>query len=197
MGVMIEDIHTKTTDNKQTDEELFERIQGNDQQAFAILYERYNRRLYSYCLRMLSSPQKAEDVFHDVIMKMYHNKDSFHGGSFGKWIFTIARTSCLNAIRNEKYTVDVTAMEEYFLVENDSRNPMDTELLHRSLHKAISDLPQEFREVLVLKQFNDFAYADIAEMLDISVSLAKVRVFRAIKMLQKQLSPLIQDLNDE
>ncbi len=175
------------------DEELFAMVQENDQQAFSVLYERYNRRLYSYCLRMLGSHAAAEDIFHDVFVKVYDNRQSFRGGSFVKWLFTIGRTTCLNAIRDRKHADDVNDLKD-LLVGSDSSKTGENLFVREALRKAIAGLPPEFREVLILKQFNEYSYDEISDITGISISLAKVRVFRAIKMLQKTLAPYLRDV---
>jgi RNA polymerase sigma-70 factor (ECF subfamily) len=67
-------------------------------------------------------------------------------------------------------------------------------LLRQALHKAISQLPDEFREALSMKYFDDLPYEDIASALDITVALAKVRVFRAKKLIQQTMSTIIDEL---
>ena len=67
-------------------------------------------------------------------------------------------------------------------------------LLTEELQKAINQLPVEFKEALELRYFDDLSYEDIAETLEISLSLAKVRVFRAKKQLTKIMSPILDEL---
>ncbi len=176
-----------------SDEELFVRVQNNDTRAFSILYERYDRRLYSYCLRMLANPEAAEDIFHDVWVKVHDNRHSFKGGSFAKWLFTIGRTTCLNAIRDKKYAEDIDKMKDY-LMGNDATKTGENVFIREALLKAIANLPHEFREVLEYKHFKEFSYEEISELTGITISLAKVRVFRAIKMLQKAMAPYLRDV---
>jgi RNA polymerase sigma-70 factor (ECF subfamily) len=67
-------------------------------------------------------------------------------------------------------------------------------MLKQALHNAIAQLPEEFREALEMKYFDDLPYEDIATSLGITLSLAKVRVFRAKKMIQEQMSTIISEL---
>lgn len=168
-------------------------VQNNDQDAFSVLYNRYSRKVYSYCLRMISDEALAKDIFHDVMMAVFESRHSFKGGNFAKWLFTIARTRSLNAIRNRKHTQDITEMESW-------REFAETEeveeklFVNELLHKGIARLPEELKEALILRHFEDYSYAEIAEMTGVSLSLAKVRVFRAIKMIQKKLSPYLREM---
>ena len=175
------------------DEELFALVQKNDQDAFSVLYSRYSRKIYSYCLRMIGEEAPAKDIFHDVMIAAFENRNSFKGGSFAKWLFTIARTRSLNAIRNRKHTQDITEMESW--QEFAETEEIEEKLfVNELLYKGIARLPEELKEALILRHFEDYSYAEIAEMTGVSLSLAKVRVFRAIKMIQKKLSPYLREM---
>jgi RNA polymerase sigma-70 factor, ECF subfamily len=175
-----------------SDEELFTLVRtANDEQAFQALYRRYDKRVYSYCLRALGSHEEAQDVFQIVSMTIYDKRDRFIDGSFAAWLFTITRNMCLKAIRNRKHTVELN--DDVYGPESDESHSQDF-MLTKALHDAIAQLPDEFREALELKYYDDLPYEDVAETLGITLSLAKVRVFRAKKLLQKILSPILDEL---
>lgn len=176
-----------------SDEELFFRVQDNDQSAFSTLYTRYARSLYRYCLKMIGDEALAKDTFHDIVVLVFESRASFKGGSFAKWLFTIARTRSLNALRNRKHTNDITEMESYreFGEYDEKENKL---FVHDLLYRSMDKLPEDLREALVLRHFEDYSYVEIAEMTGISVALAKVRVFRAIKQIQKTLSPYLREI---
>lgn len=175
-----------------SDEAVFALVRDeNDQEAFAVLYRRYNKRVYAYCVRALGNPEDARDVFQSVVLTIYDKRRSFSDGSFAAWLFTITRNMCLKTLRNRKQTSEF--VEELHDTEESGSNSPDF-LLRAELRKAINDLPAEFREALELRYFDDLTYEDIAEALSISVSLAKVRVFRAKKILAKTLSPILDEL---
>lgn len=175
-----------------TDEELFGLIrENNDEQAFRTLFRRYDKRIYAYCLRALGNHEEAEDMFQTISMTVYDKRSSFSDGSFAAWLFTIARNYCLKALRGRKHYAELN--EEMMVGEEDSSHKQDF-LLRAALEKAIAELPDEFREALELKYFDDLAYEDIAKALNIGLSLAKVRVFRAKKLLQQSLSPILNEL---
>lgn len=176
-----------------SDEELFALVRDrNDEQAYRALFRRYDKRLYAYCLRALGSHEEAQDMFQTISLTVYDKRRSFSDGSFAAWIFTIARNSCLKALRQRKLTTEVN--DETYAEPVDTSHTKQDFLLREALMKAIAKLPDEFREALELKYFDDLAYDDIAAALGISVSLAKVRVFRAKKQLQTTLSPILNEL---
>lgn len=175
-----------------SDEEVFAEVRDhNNEQAFKALYRRYDKRIYSYCLRALGSQEDAEDVFQTIVMTIYDKRASFIDGSYAAWLFTITRNTCLKAIRNRKTTTELN--EELHTPESIDGHSSDF-LLKDALQHAISSLPEEYREALELRYFDDLSYEDIAQTLGISVSLAKVRVFRAKKQLTTQLSPILDEL---
>jgi RNA polymerase sigma-70 factor (ECF subfamily) len=94
-------------------------------------------------------------------------------------------------LRGRKHNVEIT--DEVVTVEPEDTHSSDF-LLRQALHKAISQLPDEFREALSMKYFDDLPYEDIAAALDITVALAKVRVFRAKKLIQQTMSTIIDEL---
>lgn len=175
-----------------SDEAVFALVRDeNDQEAFAVLYRRYNKRIYAYCVRALGNPEDARDVFQSVVLTIYDKRQLFIDGSFAAWLFTITRNMCLKTLRNRKQTSEF--VED--LHESEDRNSHSSDFLLRAeLRKAINDLGPEFREALELRYFDDLTYEDIAQALSITVSLAKVRVFRAKKMLAKTLSPILDEL---
>jgi RNA polymerase sigma-70 factor, ECF subfamily len=175
-----------------TDEELFALVRDrNDEEAFRTLFKRYDKRLYAYCLRALGSHEDAQDMFQTISLTVYDKRASFSDGSFAAWLFTIARNSCLKGLRQRKHTVEFT--EDLPPAEEAERHSGDF-MLREALHRAIAELPDEFREALEMKYFDDLPYEDIASTLGITVSLAKVRVFRAKKLIQQSMSSIISEL---
>ncbi len=175
-----------------SDEELFALVRDeNDEQAYRALYRRYDKRIYSYCLRALGNPEDARDVFQTISMTIYDKRQSFIDGSFAAWLFTITRNMCLKTLRNLKHTSEfVEDLHEPDQVESHSQDF----LLRAELRKAINSLPEEFKEALELRYFDDLSYEEIADTLKITVSLAKVRVFRAKKQITKLLTPILDEL---
>lgn len=175
-----------------TDEELFSQVQKNDEQAFRILYRRYNRQIYGFCRRMLGDDKAAEDAFQTVITTVYEKRDTFTGGSFSAWFYAIARNRCIKLLRKEKPKV---RMEDMPGLENSlSHEPQEDTVLRNAIEHAIAALPEDLREAFELRYLDDYQYDKIATILDISLSLAKVRVFRARKIIQKTLSPYLHEL---
>lgn len=180
-----------------TDEELFALVQtDHNEQAFRVLYRRYDKRLFGYCHRVAGTKEGAQDIFQSVITAVFEKREQFHGGSFVAWMFTIARHASLKHTQHIKRSRAFSPLEDYNDVFADASDKTgDDILLREALHKSMRSLSQEFKEVLELRYFEDFSYEEIAGILSISVSLAKVRVFRAKQQLQKSLSPILREMH--
>ncbi len=158
-------------------------------EAFKILYRKYHKQTYRFCLRMLKDKDIAQDAFQETFIKVYENRKQFKGDNFSSWLFAIARNTCLNLIRRRK---EFDSFEEFnYLPNNQKQSDVG---LKDQVAKAISTLPLPFREALLLREYEEHSYKDIAEILGISLSLAKVRVHRAREILRKLLLPIKREL---
>ena len=175
-----------------SDEEVFALVRDkNDENAYKVLFRRFDKRIYAYCLRALSNADDAQDVFQSIFMIVYEKRKSFKDGSFPAWLFTIARNMCLKTLRNRKPTNEF--IEDIHSADEPDSHSKDF-LLKEELHKAIKMLAPEFRDALELRYFDDLSYEDIAATLDIKLSLAKVRVFRAKQQITNLMSPILDEL---
>lgn len=157
-------------------------------EAFHILYSHYSQRIYRFCLRMLGSKEKAEDAFQETFIKVFENARTFRTENFSAWLFTIARHTCLNMIRLEKpyQEVDDNSIKLSYINRDDIG-------LKDFVQKSIMQLPVSLREALLLREYEECSYEDIAQILGITVSLAKVRVHRARLLLKKLLEPIAKE----
>lgn len=181
---------------EKSDEELFELVkEHNDEKAFRVLYRRYDKRLYAYCHRVAGDKVGAQDIFQTVISSVFEKREQFVGGNFVAWLFTIARNASLKFNESTKRSQSHSNIDDYAeLIPDSSDMTGEDTLMKEIVQKAMSKLQHEFREALELRYFEEFSYEQIAEILKISVSLAKVRVFRAKQQLQQILSPYLREL---
>lgn len=176
---------------RKTNEELFALFQQDDERAFDELYSRYHRRLYAYCLAIVRDKELAQDMFQTVMTSVFQSRASFSGGNFEAWIFTIARNLCLKTNRNKKIA---TSIDELANILPDTSDTTDKDVyLSDALHNALHSLPEEFSQPLILRYFGGFSYDEIAEKMNISLSLVKVRIFRAKKLLSSKLQHFITE----
>ena len=196
-----------------TDETLFLQYQHGDDQAFFFIYERYKSSIYAYCAQVLFSVglsrELVEDTFQDVFLRLVQYRHTFNGGDFRPWIFTITRHSCLSAKKrsfrdNEdlEFAGDGVNLDEApdeirlaFSSIDDPLERMSTEEQTKLLLAAIAKLPDEFREALILSEYEGLTYEEIGRMTGTSLSTIRIRIFRAKVRLRKMLLPVIGDGN--
>jgi RNA polymerase sigma-70 factor (ECF subfamily) len=157
-------------------------------EAFNFLYEKYQNKAYWFCLRMLGDPESAKDAFQETFIKVYEKRKDFRGENFNAWLFTIARHICLNIIRARK---EFDELEENSQI-NDSLRQSDIGM-KEYIEAAMQKLPVAYREALILREYEECSYQEIADILGIELANAKVRVHRARTLMRKLLTPLAKE----
>ena len=179
-----------STSPHSSDEELMELFKEGDEKAFVELYGRYNRRVFAYCTRMMSSKGNAEDLFQEVFIRVARSRHKFISGSFAAWLFAIARNLCLNALRGNVVFVSLEDVQETLhTAADDAEYDSSTEILK----DAIDRLPPDLREPLVLRVYSGLSYQEIADMTQVKLATVKVRIFRAKQKLHEILAPHFLD----
>ncbi len=177
--------------HRENDEELMQAVRlfcANDPGAFQWLHKRFSKSIYRFCLKMLSDEDAAKDAYQETFIKAYEHRADFRGDNFPAWIFTIARRVCLNVIRSRR-SDDV--FDE--VLHSAGECSEDDAYLRLHIQKAIESLSPDFREALVLREYEGLSYEQIATVLHIELSLAKVRVHRARLQVRKLLMPVMQE----
>jgi RNA polymerase sigma-70 factor (ECF subfamily) len=166
-----------------------EQLNKGSAEAFHILYEKYRNNIYKFCLRMLNEVELAEDAFQETFIKIYEHRNEFKGENFTAWAFRIARNTCLNYLRAKK---------EFISFNDELYEPIDPlkedVALSDFIKNAIAQLPVPLREALILREYDELSYQEIANILNIDLSLAKIRVHRSRLILRKILEPLKKEI---
>lgn len=173
-------------------QKAIEQFQCGSAEAFRILYSRYQHRVYRFCVKMMSSEVLGKDAFQETFMRMYEHRKDFRGTNFPAWLFTIARNVCLNLLRKQR-SFDSFEEDIHGGVLSTSKMSDSDVILKNNIDSAIQNLPVKLREALILREYEEYSYKEIAEITGIEVSLAKVRVHRARLILRKILSPIVQE----
>ncbi len=168
-------------------EDAARRVEGNHhaREAFTKIYLRYRERVYAYALRVLSNPEDAEDLFQEVFFRVFSRATTFEEErSVGGWIFTIAHNLCMNKIRDRKPQDDI---EDANLSVEPSAEMGEDWLAVIAI--AMSRLPVEYREIIILREYEGLSYAEITNILHTSVPSIKSRLYRAKGRLRELLAP--------
>ena len=187
-----------------TDEMLMVRYQRGERKAFAELVRRHNRPIYNFVLRQLRVPSIAEDVTQDVFMRLVQNAAEFkHEARFLTWLYTIARNLCIDQLRKLAHrrhaSLDQPAsdnLEGKTLGDQVADpNPMlsaeRTALSSEvgfSIVRAIESLPDDQREVFLLREVASLPFRDIAEITGVGENTVKSRMRYALDRLKEALS---------
>jgi RNA polymerase sigma-70 factor (ECF subfamily) len=153
----------------------------------AVLFERYHRALFRYFISMNGHREQAEDLVQEVFFRMLRYRSSYDPAqSFTAWMYQIARNAGVDQGRRVRMAevVDIDS----FALASSAPGPEENASHHQDLallRRAMGQLPDDKREILVLSRFQGMKYEDIAEVLGCEVGTVKVRVYRAIRALEQ------------
>ena len=181
---------------------LLERARQGDAYAFETLFRKYQTYVYNVSLGMLSNSEDASDVTQETFLRLHRSLDSFRGdSSFSTWLYRVAVNLCISEIRRRgrsrfQFLEDVAHDEDARLGEEHSVHP--DEAIEQAeeaqiVHRVLRTLPPDYRAIMVLRHFQQLAYEEIAEVLGLSLSQVKTRLFRARKMFKDRFQALAGD----
>jgi RNA polymerase sigma-70 factor, ECF subfamily len=198
------------------DEQLFRSYQAGNERAFLTLYDKYKSSIYAYCARTLLSAgldqSHVEDAFQEVFLRVAQYQHTFTGGEFRAWVFTVTRHTCLSTKKKSlKYRIqneqvgDAENLDEgtsyeirqaLTLGDDDPLEALSKREQTELLLKAIEQLPETYREALILSDYEGMTYDEIGKLTGTSLSTIRIRIFRAKARLRKVLLPIIGDEAD-
>jgi len=169
-----------------TDQELVNlTIKNRDQKAFGILYDRYHLKIYSKCISFTKSQEEAEDLCHDIFIKILLKLSTYKSEStFYTWIYAITYNSCVDyakkksKIRNIDFDSDEIDSERLKVFHSDSeKNLMSIQA--EELQEVLEQLKPEDKMILLLKYQDDLSIEKLQEVFKIGKSAVKMRLLRA------------------
>jgi RNA polymerase sigma-70 factor, ECF subfamily len=167
--------------------ELLERFAAGDLEAFETLFRQHQRQVYAWVVRIVRDSGIAEDLTVETFWRIYRSRARFDpDGNFGAWAHRIATNAALDHLRHAHRETELP--ED--LVAVPRGDPAVRRETRQRIRKAFEGLPAKYRLVATLALIEEESYEKIAAAAGISVALVKVRVFRAVRMLRKQLSAL-------
>lgn len=180
-----------------TDEELVAAVQGGDSSAFDELVRRWERKIRGAAYRVVGSEEEARDVTQEAFLKAYRGLAGFKNEArFSSWLYQIALNLSRDKLRRRKLRdhASLDAMEadghpSPALVSRapDAHAQFQRNDLARRVAAAVAALPDDQREVIVLKEYQDLTFVEIAEVLELPVSTVKTRLYRGLTLLRERL----------
>lgn len=190
--------HTNASQLNET--ELVKALKAGNQDAFTAIVDRYSPTVYNLALRLLNSPQEAEEVLQETFISAFRALDRFEGRSqLGTWLYRIAYNAALMRLRKREVPTD--SIDEPLSHEEGEGLPRElvdwtaspdqillAGELRRVLSEAVAGLPETLRSVFVLRDIEGLSTAETAEVLGLTETNVKVRLHRARLMLRERLT---------
>jgi len=157
---------------------LVQRWKSGDRQAFTLLFRRYQNGVFAFCARMLRDSAAAEDAAQETFLKAHQAIASLaDANAFRSWLFRIARNEVLMTLRNHRTSALESA--ESVWSDDDPHRQAVSEEQHTILQSVLDQLKAEYREAIVLREFQQLTYAEIAAATNSTESAVKSRIFKA------------------
>ncbi len=167
-----------------------EAFQAGDEFAFVTLYNRYKGQVYVYCVKMLLNDEMARDALQETFLRVYENRSRLlKTDAFRSWLFTIARNQCFNTLRRTRRTVPLDGIDALPPVVATPATKLERSERAQLVNRLLAQLKVEYREVIVLREFQNLSYEEIAAVTKNTVSSVKSRLFKARRKLGTLLEP--------
>ena len=179
-----------------SDEQIVQRALTGDADAFGEIVERWERRIFALAFGMLGREEDARDATQETFLAAFRSLRSFRGeAKVSSWLHRIAINQCITRqrrarVRSETALEEETASEGLNFLAPAHESPAQvTEHRERTLivRRAVNALPQELREVIVMKEFEELTFQEIADVLDLPLSTVKSRLYTALRQLRMRL----------
>lgn len=186
-------------------ETIIQDLKKGDTAALDLIIDLYTQKLYGYCNSILKNEADAEEALQDTFIKVYNKIDMFNSATnFNAWIYRIASNTAKDILRKNKNKSKCISFDKPFEddissnsigkcmeVADNSNNPsskLQTNEAKSAIMKEISELPELYKEVLLLRHIDDLNYEEIADVLGCRVGTVKSRLFRAREILKEKLN---------
>ena len=173
---------------------VIKRILEGEVNAFELLMTAYEKNVYNLALRMCSNPEDAADMTQEAFIKAYNSLAAFRGDSkFSVWLYRIVSNVCLDFLRKQKRRPSVSLSVEdesgestELQIPDETKSPdklLEQKLSREAVQRGLKELPEDQRQILILRELQGLSYDEIAAVLNIESGTVKSRIFRARKKL--------------
>ena len=178
-----------------TDEELVRRAGTGDREALAELFERHQQPLFAFFTRSFAAPEDAEDLAMETLLRIFRHAGQFRGGSFRGWMYQLALNVGRDRLRRTRRRPELlaSAVEAEWEAVPEARAGNSPEIAALrdewagGVRAALQELPEKERAALVLREYQQLSYAEIAVALGTSLPCVKMLLLRGRKRLRARL----------
>ncbi len=190
----------RTAAKDSEDETLIRSSQKGDKIAFGYLVQRYMKRAYFTALGLTGDSQAALDLSQEAFVRAYRSIKSFQPGlPFFSWYYRILRNLALNFLRRKNIharpfsEIGETKLEQMPDASDSAQKRLEKRELQEAVWQAIQELKPGEREILILREFEELSYREIAAVLQISMGTVMSRLYHARQSLKLRLQGLIDE----
>jgi RNA polymerase sigma-70 factor (ECF subfamily) len=189
--------------DREVDQQLVERAQRGDKQAFELLVSKYQRKLARLLSRFIRDATEVEDVTQEAFIKAYRALPTFRGDSaFYTWLYRIGINTAKNYLvamgRRAPTTTEIDSEEAEGFEDGDQLRDVNTpenEMMSRqvaeTVNQTLESLPEELRSAITLREIEGLSYEDIANIMNCPIGTVRSRIFRAREAIAAKLRPLL------
>lgn len=180
------------------EEELIRRAVAGEDEAFERLMQLHQKKVYNLCLRMCANTEDAFDLAQESFLRAWRALAQYQfGAEFSTWLYRLTRNVCIDFLRRRtrQETVPLEIEQDGEILDIPIPDPTPgpearalREEKRRILAEALMHLPEDQREILILRAVNDLPYEKISEILDLPLGTVKSRLARARMQLKKVLA---------
>ncbi|MDY0012426.1 MAG: RNA polymerase sigma factor RpoE [Rhodocyclaceae bacterium] len=195
--------------DREIDQQIVERVQRGDKQAFGLLVAKYQRKLARLLSRLIRDPAEVEDIVQESFIKAYRALPSFRGDSaFYTWLYRIGINTAKNYLvslgRRAPTTTDFDSEEAETFEDgaqlrdiNTPERLMMSKEIGLTVDEAMNALPEELRTAITLRELEGLSYEEIASIMDCPIGTVRSRIFRAREAIAERLRPLLDTAPDQ
>jgi RNA polymerase sigma-70 factor (ECF subfamily) len=195
--------------DREIDQQLVERVQNGDKQAFDLLVTKYQRKLIRLLSQFVRDPAEVEDVAQEAFIKAYRALPAFRGDSaFYTWLYRIGINTAKNYLvsqgRKASTLQGIDTEDAENFEEGGVLREMDTpesELMSKQIaqtvNQTLEQLPEELRTAIVLREIEGLSYDEIAKIMECPIGTVRSRIFRAREAISEELRPLLGTSKDK
>ncbi|HZI60332.1 MAG TPA: sigma-70 family RNA polymerase sigma factor [Pyrinomonadaceae bacterium] len=179
-----------------TDEIIVQRALTGDAEAFGEIVRRWERRIFALAYGMLGREEDARDATQETFLAAFRNLRGFRGeAKVSSWLHRIAVNQCITRQRQARVRSEAALEDEQEKDAISFATPVHYSPLRVvegrqetvAVRRAINSLPLELRQVVIMKEFEELTFREIADVLDLPLSTVKSRLYTAMKQLQMRL----------
>jgi RNA polymerase sigma factor (sigma-70 family) len=168
------------------DEDVMLQVRDGEVQMLGVLFDRYQTPLFNFYTKMTQDRTVSEDLVQEVFLRILRYRQTYRPGtSFRTWMYQIARNTRLDQVRKVRPESPLVAEPIASANTSDAAQRAERQQEAQLLQRALMQLPEDKREILVLSRFQELKYEEIARLLGCETGAVKVRVHRALQQLRE------------